>query len=495
MNLRIKGNMNTTMNTSENLFRLLVPVTELTLPDTPFVELCGSRWILTEFASISDAPPYTCISYSWGVDRTKNPFKDDLPISTRTIPALEATIKASQSPEHWENAVMSASRDAQEEQAMRLEEALKASQAIWIDALCVPSRDPVRAACLRSMGAIYSSATQVFAVLSEPCSKLLHQIHNTGHMEPDELFVLENDDWITRAWTYQEMANSKSTLFIAQGDGSVLILGLDFLNAILTDTTDYADAQGFERTKLAVRFPRLDSLQEMMSEHRLVEFAGRSVYQVMSAMHQRIAERELDRIYAMIGVITIQPSNSLDGASLHPAEYFMRLCEAKGDYSFIYCIAPRSDIPGRAWRPVSDQLFPVLPGLLASGTGLSGCIKATHLQMDNMCRMNPSRINSVASSIGNFLHDNIAVAILERLRQKGFTGCGEYLELENGYFFPQSSFTRSKDIFVVTSQDVLWTHGGPGILLRSNGTDINQFCDVGVFIGRFPKENESINIG
>lgn len=33
------------------------------------------------------------------------------------------------------------------------------------------------------------------------------------------------------------------------------------------------------------------------------------------------------------------------------------------------------------------------------------------------------------------------------------------------------------------------------LLLRSNGTDINQFCDVGVFVGRFPKTRESINVG
>lgn len=463
--------MNNISNTPESFFRLLVPATDLTPPGTPFVELRGSRWVLTELMPISDALPYICISYSWGAGRTENMFESDQLMSDRTIPSIETAIKASQSA------------------------ALSAAQAIWIDALCLPSREPAQSACLRNMGAIYSSATHVFAILSAPCSKLLHQIHNTGRMEHDELFVLENDEWITRAWTYQEMANSKSTFFTAQGDGSVLLLALNFLAAITIAISDYLESQEIERTKLSIHFPRLDHLQEMVAEHRLVEFAGRSAYQVMSAMHQRIAERELDHVYAMIGVITTQPSNSLDSASLHPAEYFMRLCEAKGDYSFIYCIAPRSDISGRAWRPVSDQLSPVLPGLLASGTGISGCIRATHLQMNNMCRMNPSRINSVASSIGNFLHDNIAAAILERLRQKGFTGCGEYLELENGYFFPQSSFTRSKDIFVVTSHDVLWTNGGPGILLRSDGTDINQFCDVGVFIGRYSKVSESINVG
>lgn len=489
--------MPTMLNNSKSIFRLLVPATDITPSDAPFVEFCNNRWVLAEFASISDAPPYTCISYSWGKGRTENMLEDGQLMSARTIPVIEAMIKASQSPEHWDKAL---------KEAASLSEALEASQAIWIDALCVPSRDPARAACLRSMGAIYSSATQVFAVLSGSCSKLLRQIHNTGHIKPEEFFILETDDWNSRAWTYQEITNSRNTFFVAQGDGSVLIPELDLLSVILTDTTDYADAQGIDRKKLVVQFPRLDSLQELLAAHQLAAFTELSAYQAMSAMHKRESEREDDRIYAMIGVITNLPSDSPDDVSLHPAEYFMRLCEAKDEYSFIYSIAPRSEVPGRRWRPLAGQIPPVLSGLLASGSGQLGCLKATHLQMDNMCSMKPGILNSDGiTAIGYFLEscniglsspsDIIAGTILKQLRQKGFSGCGEYLVLENGYFFPQSSLKHSEDIFVVTSHDVLWLNGGPSLLLRSNGTDINQFCDVGVFIGRFPKVSESINVG
>lgn len=489
--------MNATLNTSGNIFRLLVPATDITPPDASFVELSNNRWVLAEFASISDAPPYTCISYSWGKGRTENMLEDGQLMSDRTIPVIEAMVKASQSPEQWANAL---------NEANSLPEALEASQAIWIDALCVPSRDPARAACLRSMGAIYSSATQVVAVLPESCSELLHQISDTRHMNAEGLFLLNADDWITRAWTYQEIANSKNTFFIAQGDGSVLIPEIDFLNVILTDTTDYAETKNIDKSELALQFPRLESLQEMFAEHHLAAFQPQSVYQVISAMHKRDSERENDRIYAMIGVVTDLPSYRPDDVSLHPAEYFMQLCEAKDDYSFIYSAAPRSEVPGRGWRPLAGQIPPVLSGLLASGSGQRGYLKATHLQMDNMCRMKPGTLNSDGTkAISYFLEscnidlsspsDIIAGAILKQLRQKGFSGCGEYLVLENGYFFPQSSLNRSDDIFVVTSHDVLWLSGGPGLLLRSNGTDINQFCDVGVFIGRFSKISESINVG
>lgn len=495
--------MNKISNTPENIFRLLVPASDLTPPDATFIEFCGNRWVLAEFARISDAPPYTCISYSWGGGRTENPFEAGQLMSDRTLPAIEVTINASQSPEHWGWALMQSTRDAQKE-AAALSAALKASQAIWIDALCVPSQDPARAACLRSMGAIYSSATQVFAVLSETCSKLLHKIHSKERMSFDDLIALEKDDWITRAWTYQESANSKNTLFIAQGDGHVLIHEHDFLNAILTGTTDYAKEQGVELTEFSVQFPRLDSLQEMIAEHKLVEFVGRPAYQVMSAMHQRFAEREEDRLYAMIGVVSDLPSVSLDDVSIKPAEYFMRVCEEKGDFSFIYSVAARSEIPGKCWRPIAEKLPPVISGYLPVGHGQTGYLKETHLQLNNMYRLSPGAvIPDAIKSVRSFLRDNntdssednVADAIFERLKQKGFLGCGDRIELDNGLFFPQSTFTPSNGTFVAISQDVMWAGGGPGLLLESNGTDINRYCDVGVFVGRYPKVSESINVG
>lgn len=481
---------------------MLVPATDVTPSDAAFVELCGNRWVLTEFERITDAPPYTCISYSWGTGRAENMFDAGQLMSDRTIPAMEATIKASQAPEHWGWALMRTPRDEQKE-AEALAAALQASQAIWIDALCVPSRDPARAACLRSMGAIYSSAKQVFAVLPESCSNSLHKIHNRESMGLKELLALENDDWVTRAWTYQETANSKATYFIAQEDGNVLIDEHDFLNAILTDTTDYAASIKLEHTKLAAQFPRLDSLQEMVAENKLVEHTGRPVFQVMSTMHQRYAEREDDRIYAMIGVITDLQSDSVGNEDIHPAEYFMQVCERKNDFSFIYCTAPRNNIPGRRWRPVAGQISPVISGLLAYGRGQSGCMNATHIQLNNMCRIYPGTINSDArKTAGYFLQNqnagmssaDFAAALLERLRRKGFSGCGDYLELENGYFFLQSTLQCSEEVFVAICQDVVWLNGGPGLLLQSNGTDINRFCDVGVFVGSYPKVSESINV-
>lgn len=495
--------MNNISKFPESFFRLLVPATELTPLDVPYVELCGSRWVLTELMPISDAPPYTCISYSWGRGRTKNPLNYDQLISDRTIPAIEAAIKVSQSQKNWTNVQFSFSCDTQKEEAGQVA-ALKASQAFWIDALCVPPQESDKAACLRSLGVIYSSAWQVFVILSESCSSVVHQIRDTGHLDLAALFILDSDDWITRAWVYQEAVNSKSLYFIAQDDETILVSGLDFLNEVMTATSDYRNAHGIDPFTWGEQHPRLESLENLIADYRIAEYAARSALQVMSVIHQRVVKRDEDLFYAMVGAITNLSLESQGNQLIHPSEYFVRVCEAKGDYSFIYCVAPRSDVQGRHWRPIAGKIYPAISGLLISGDGQSGYLEATHLQLKNMYRMSHDGVNSDAiKDIGKFLQSDItksspsdiADSILERLRQKGFSGCGEYLELENGFFFPQSTFTHSDDIFVAISLDVRWTNGGPGLLLRTNGTEINQFCDVGVYIGRHPKVGESINVG
>lgn len=492
------------MNTSKCTFRLLEPATDLTPSDAPFIEVCGRRWVLTEYAQLSDAPAYTCISYAWGQDTTDNLLNNGQLMSVRTIPVIEATINVSQSLENWGNNVQfSYAHDPQKEEEGRAA-ALKASQVFWIDALCVPPQDPARTACLRSMGEIYSSAWQVFVVLSELCADVFHQIRSTEHLDPDALFVLESDDWITRAWAYQEMVNSRAMYFIVPGDECALVSGLDFLNAVLTTTDDYRKAHGIDSFSWSEQHPRLDSLEELIADYRIANYTTRSAYQVMSAMQRRVVERPEDHFYAMIGALATSSQDSQDDESLQPSEYFMRVCERKGDYSFIYSTAPRSEVLGRRWRPIEGRFPPVQSGFLVFGDGLAGSHELTHLRLDNMFRLFPGTISPdglkalrlfLQSNIDGLSPNGIAVAMLELLRRRGFSGYGECVELENGFFFPQSKLVRSDDVFVAISPDVQWTNGGPALLLRSNDTDINGFCDVGAFVGRVPKVGISIKVG
>jgi hypothetical protein len=498
----------TTLNKLECQFRLLQPANGLTPPNASSIEFCGSRWVLNEYAQLSDGLAYTCISYVWGQERTENHLNDGQLMSARTIPVIEATIKASRSSKNWGNVQFS---HDQEKDAVAKAEALNATHALWIDAICIPTQDAARSSSLRRMGAIYSSAWQVFAVLSASSSTVLHQIRDTGRLDPNVLFILESDEWITRSWTYQEIVNSRALYFIAQDDESAIVSGQDLLNAVLTATDDYRSTHGIDSLTWREQHPKLDSLVCLIADYKIAQYAERSAYQVMSAMHARFSERVDDHFYAMIGAITVSSLDNKDGDFYSSSDYFMRTCEAKGDYSFLYNIASRSEIYGRRWRPIEGKFQPVLPELVIFGKGQSGNLNPTHIQLENMCRLVPGTISSDGLKAtrahlamvhrdrpkGNTYSslDDLVEALLELLRTRGFSGCGEYLELESGFFFPQSKPTRSDNIFVAISLDVHWQGGCPGMLLRSNDTGINDFCDVGVFMGLMPKNGESISVG
>lgn len=461
---------------TERIFRLLVPASALTPAEARSVELAGSRWIVTDRTVIptaGTAPPYTCISYVWGADRVANPFEDGHVMSGRTLRAIEATITALR------------------------------PAAIWVDALCVPSEEPARAACLRNLGTIYGSAAQVAAILSEPCAPVLQQIESAAAVNPAMLDVLEHDDWVTRAWTYQEIVNSASIHFVAELGGSISVKGDDLLNAVGMAIADYKKAHGLDSFGLRSVYPNLDGLEDLLADWMTGAYLERSAYQAMSAMGRRFAERSDDKFNAMIGAISAAPLEDDDAAALDPAEYFMRACEAKGDYSFIYCTAPRSPVPGRRWRPLAGPISAILPWH-SFGDGQAGSLQPNHLLLNDMCFM---RFGTATSTAAQFIQewlrgDNVGTVsgsspdlVFQRLKQADFLGCADPLELENGYFFPQSMVAPVEDLTVVVAAGVRWVHGAPGLLLSRDGRDVYRFRDVGVFVGPVPHGGEPINVG
>ncbi len=462
-------------DTVENTFRLLVPATGPVPPTGHLIELGGVWWAPTEYTTIADAaqaPPYTCISYSWGRGRTAHPLRAGHTMSDRAMPALEAAIKALRPP------------------------------AIWLDAMCVPFDNPARAACLRSMGAIYGAAAQVVAVLSQSTCAVLDEISTTGRLQPQALLLLENDEWVTRAWTYQEIVNSQRIDFIAEGGQVAPVAGDQLLNVVGQAIDAFKKAQGFDAFRMRALYPRLDSLEDLIADYMTAAYLERSAYQAMSAMDRRFAEQADDHFHALLGAITAEPLDRQDDAALHPAECFMRVCEAKGDYSFIYCNAPRSAGAGRRWRPVAGRIPAVFPWH-SYGDGQTGSLYPTHLQLDAMGRLHSGAVAADAAKLVDWWlqSDNASAsraevtdALLERLRLGGFTGCGEHLQFEEGYFFPQSALRPDEEPVVVVATGVKWVQGAPALLLAATQTDVHEFRDVGVFVGRVPKDGAPIKV-
>ena len=486
------------------MFRLLEPANHLTPPDASTVVLFGKRWVITEYAHISDAPPFTCISYAWGDEKERNPVYQDQVMSSRTIPTLETTISASQSQKSWAaNIKFSYNSDLEKEEAGQAA-ALTASQALWIDTFCVPAKEPARTICLQSMGEIFSSAYQVIVVLTKQCSGVIRSIHQTGNLGASKIGTLEKEDWVSRAWTYQEAVNSRSLYFIVEGEDNTIVSGQDFLRAIVDAIEVYKQRHDLDNASWIKFHPRLYNLEALLADYLIADYSTRSAYQVMSAMDQRSAERADDIFYAMIGAISSAPEKIERAETLSPAEYFMRVCERKGDYSFIYSNAKRSKTAGQHWRPAKGKATAVLPNLITFGDNEAGIQEPSHLKLENMNRLKPGNINEDALKAARWFagskdeempKTDVAAKILKRLISLGFTGCGEYLEFETGFFFPHSKPEQSKDMLVVVSTEIHWVTGGPGLLLRSNNTDIKDFCDVGAFVGRNAKVGTSVKVG
>ena len=221
--------------------------------------ISGVTWAIAEYADVAaaDVPPYACVSYSWGPGRTRNPFGGERATSERTVAVIDAAV------------------------------ALIQPDAMWIDAISVPDDEPARTRCLRSMGAIYGAAKSVIVVLSSPISNALQALAGDHAVDDEEvLLALEADDWVSRAWTYQELVNSAECWFITES-GAGPIAANPFLDAFGLALSKYKQAHGLDAFGMRQAHPRLDALESLIADRERSMFLERSAYQVMSAMEDR----------------------------------------------------------------------------------------------------------------------------------------------------------------------------------------------------------------
>jgi hypothetical protein len=416
-------------------------------------------------------PKYTCISYSWGKQRVPHPFAPEHLVSARALPVLEATIRA------------------------------RAPESLWLDALCVPFEESARAATLRNMGAIYAGAERVVVVLSSACAPAIRQIKAAGAIDGAALVRLATDDWVTRAWTYQECANSVDLRFCAQGEPGVSVGGVDVLNALGKALADYRRDQQTDAFEVRSVLPALDGLEDALAEWMMGGVAERTAYQVMAAIELRSPETSAaDRLNAMVGAVAPEFAGTHVAAEAHPACLFMQACEQKGDYSFIYAAGERSTTPGRTWQPAPGRLTPIL-SWHSSGAGQHGQLYADRLELDSMAHVSPGTLGQEAAEyIARWLNQGsvantagLVGAALSRLRKMGFSGSGEYVELEQGLFFPQRR-TPPDSATILIATGIQWVHGAPALAVLPREADMFSFGDVGVFVGPIPGEQVSVSI-
>ena len=459
----------------DHVFRLLVPADQDTPQEAPSIKVDGMRWVPTSYTQVpkpENTLAYTCISYSWGMETAPHPF-EPRKVSSRAIPALEAVIRSLQ------------------------------PSAIWLDALCVPPDEPGHSACLRSMGAIYARAVQSVAVLSESCRPVLSNIRSRGSVEEGMLQTLDEDGWVTRAWTYQEIANSKQMAFIAEGDREKAIPGDRFLNVVGYALQQLKKKRNVDSFGLRASYMNLDQLEDVLGDWMYTGLGSRFAYQSMAAMDRRLATQSADHFNAMIGTLCTEPPPVPADPALDPSELFMQLCESNGDFSFIYCVGRRNGEPGRRWRPLPGSMRTLLPWH-TFGDGQRGSLESDFLRLHEMCAVSPGTLTEDAEQfIGNWLNSDRAGEgvplstsnVFARLQSGGLQGHGAAIELGAGYFFPERDIADPSAFAIFVASGVRWVHGAAGLFLRYvANAQRYEFGGVGVFLGVVPKSVESIDI-
>jgi hypothetical protein len=503
------------------MLRLLVPA-DIDLPSYGQVSSETRVWkVIAGDAWVQEGKKYVCVSYAWGTQKVPNTLYGGANImSSRTLAIL--------------NTVVHILRDAKD-------------IAIYLDAFCLPPRgDPSRAESIDEMSHVYSNASEVIVVLSHESTAFLKSVASTGirgqatmdHTPPLEM--LENDPWVTRVWTYQEIANcTGSWSFVAEGDeDGTTVNGGILLNAMGNvkqayrrehifpdETVRHADSE----VAVRLRFPNIDLFEDVLLGCCTDAPLHRSALQIMANVNRRIRERDEDYFNAMIGAIVspveskairiswknikespdvkalamLNNSAATDSKTalndiLQPiktafaATQFMQLCEAKGDYSFIFTTGQRSKKEGQRWRPVPGHFLPIC-SMNSIGAKQPGVIKNGQLQLHEMVALNIAPLTERGT---RFLTDWVRTrpgqsepsstsTVRRCLEDNGFQS--DVLEpvcLEYGYFFPQTSWLED-EVEVFISSSIVWVCGAPGVLVRKSkiNPEDYQFLSVGVYIG------------
>ncbi|MCJ1378764.1 hypothetical protein MMC17_001863 [Xylographa soralifera] len=446
----------------------------------PTVVLDGRQWQLTTLSdtSISETTAkYICISYIWGSGRSLNPFDSTQTISDQTIEAL--------------NVAMMATRNYE-------------VQAFWVDAISIPKSGASRQATLESMGYIYFHATEVVVILSKPIYEIMKDMRMTDHLDEDVLQLLEQDEWITSVWTYQELVNSNlSFVSFDRSITGLIVDASDFFHGLTHHLEFYRRKHKITSFQLQKIFPRLSAFEDSMLARRSTTALNISALQVMSNMDRRVyrAGEPQNYFYAMMGAITTAPTWGAGGATIaEVSDRFMMMCERKNDYSFIYSSTLRDDRLGRRWRPAPGPMKSIL-SWHSYGDPATGYYDAAGFWL---CGMLTTKISDKIGVSGKEIivrqfklsgraidsDDALAGQVYEALVSIDFTGSPEYVTLENGLLFPQTSLPKDSDLTILVSGNVVWPFGAPGLVIATSGDNLPVYIPC-AFIGDKPQRPPS----
>lgn len=436
-------------------FRLLAQdMGTLAGPETtrsPSLVVEGCTWSLTQpLDIISDSiPEYGCVSYVWGQGREPNPIHQSAEMSDHTVPSLAAAIRHSP------------------------------VLAFWMDAFSVPADPVAKSATLESMGYIYGHAKTVIAVLSPSSFSSIARMSRSSRTDipsEDVLDELNQDMWIQSVWTYQELINASDLVFVSEDPNSQeSIPAVEFLNALGDYLYRYKNHHKIGSLAFRKKFLYVDAFEDLIAAYMIGTFAERSALDVMFGMDRRVFDNPKNYYYSMIGAITNLPSKRSKNLTLEAlSDNFMRICEEKEDYSFIFSSNPRDERPGLTWRPRQGMLRPII-AWHNMGAALKGVVDDKGLTLKDMIVEHRATTYSAAGekalldSAETFRmtskdgSENVIDRYRRAIKEMGFNGSASHIVVDTGIFFSQEDIPSEADFELWIASTVHYVFGAPAL--------------------------------
>mgnify|MGYP003662992562 CR=1 FL=1 len=386
-----------------------------------------------------------------------------------------------------------------------------------------------------SMGFIYNAAMSVIIALKSSVWKIVQHASATVSPAPlslSDMQILEDDAWISRVWTYQELVNSRATYFTTpvseeHPDVQVVVEATQFFDCIGHSLSRYKRDNHVSDGTTVSTFPNLNVLEDTLLDVTLSGYLERPALAIFSNISMRTfdAKYPQNRLLACIGALTKEaswgpPSSSLDEL----AEKIMCICEAKGDYSFIFTADSRSEERGKTWRPNPScvearngptHLVPVINWYIHSdpfGETQRGRHDEHGFWLENMVPLTIAEtlladaqgeldrflwgftdpVNPKLTSKGLFGKDDKKeegnAALVRFLKQIGFSGCCEPLVCETGLFFSQRDLWKMEEVELFAAKNVIYYWGAPGLARWKECPGGQARYCAGVFVGLVKKD-------
>ncbi len=234
------------------------------------------------------------------------------------------------------------------------------------------------------------------------------------------------------------------------------------------------------------------------------DYGHRSALRIICGMDYRAHITPQNRFYSMIGALTARPSARATSPTVTQlAERFMELSEEKGDYSFMFCTAPRDSRPGLTWRPIPSDFQSILTwhcfGDEQPGTKVDGGILLSDVIIFPLAarrdpadaQMGPELLEHIRLWMKHVAEyhempegDDANMALQERcytvLKSMGFTGNSGWHTVEGCIFYPQTELPEGAKGTICISHGVRWVFGAPAFAVITNGDTLQYVVGVAV---------------